>query len=75
MAKRAVLVGCNYPKTQFRLYGCINDVLEMQKLLLNRPEIVLFLFNENGSASDINAGNGEGSIFNLLFCSYSELEL
>ncbi|KAK8630172.1 hypothetical protein V6N13_078978 [Hibiscus sabdariffa] len=36
MAKRALLVGCNYPKTQFRLYGCINDVLQMQKLLLNR---------------------------------------
>ncbi|KAK8630168.1 hypothetical protein V6N13_078974 [Hibiscus sabdariffa] len=42
MAKRALLVGCNYPKTQFRLYGCINDVSEMQKLLLNR-----FHFDEN----------------------------
>ncbi|KAK8630169.1 hypothetical protein V6N13_078975 [Hibiscus sabdariffa] len=34
--KRAVLVGCNYPYyPQFRLHGCINDVLEMEKVLVD----------------------------------------
>ncbi|XVF82590.1 hypothetical protein PTKIN_Ptkin16aG0061700 [Pterospermum kingtungense] len=37
MGKRlAVLVGCNYPSTQFRLRGCINDVVDMRQLLLER---------------------------------------
>ncbi|XVF82538.1 hypothetical protein PTKIN_Ptkin16aG0057800 [Pterospermum kingtungense] len=37
MGKRlAVLVGCNYPRTQFRLQGCINDVVDMRQLLLER---------------------------------------
>ncbi|XVF82170.1 hypothetical protein PTKIN_Ptkin16aG0023600 [Pterospermum kingtungense] len=34
--KLAVLVGCNYPKTQFKLYGCINDVVSMKDLLERR---------------------------------------
>ncbi|XVF00316.1 hypothetical protein REPUB_Repub03eG0274200 [Reevesia pubescens] len=29
----AVLVGCNYPHTQFKLHGCINDVLAMKNVL------------------------------------------
>ncbi|KAG4143337.1 hypothetical protein ERO13_D06G182000v2 [Gossypium hirsutum] len=33
--KRAVLVGCNYPKTQFSLHGCINDVNAISGVLLN----------------------------------------
>ncbi|GMI87327.1 metacaspase 2f, metacaspase 9 [Hibiscus trionum] len=32
--KRAVLVGCNYPSTQLRLQGCINDVLIMDDLIV-----------------------------------------
>ncbi|XP_057948424.1 metacaspase-9 [Malania oleifera] len=32
----AVLVGCNYPNTRNELHGCINDVLAMQDMLLNR---------------------------------------
>ncbi|XVF82518.1 hypothetical protein PTKIN_Ptkin16aG0055700 [Pterospermum kingtungense] len=37
MYKRlAVLVGCNYPSTQFRLEGCINDVVDMRNLLLEK---------------------------------------
>ncbi|XVF82520.1 hypothetical protein PTKIN_Ptkin16aG0055900 [Pterospermum kingtungense] len=37
MGKRlAVLVGCNYPSTQFRLQGCINDVVDMRNLLLEK---------------------------------------
>ncbi|TYI24099.1 hypothetical protein ES332_A06G209800v1 [Gossypium tomentosum] len=33
--KRAVLVGCNYPMTQFRLHGCINDVRAIRGVILN----------------------------------------
>lgn len=32
MAKRALLIGCNYPKTQFELQGCVNDVFNMKRL-------------------------------------------
>ncbi|KAH1055307.1 hypothetical protein J1N35_033372 [Gossypium stocksii] len=32
--KRAVLVGCNYPKTQFSLHGCINDVEAIRGVIL-----------------------------------------
>ncbi|KAK8482621.1 hypothetical protein V6N13_092310 [Hibiscus sabdariffa] len=31
--KRAVLVGCNYPNTKFKLHGCINDVIKMRDLI------------------------------------------
>ncbi|OAE22421.1 hypothetical protein AXG93_2381s1170 [Marchantia polymorpha subsp. ruderalis] len=34
MAKRAVLVGCNYPGSYCPLYGCINDVTNMRKILM-----------------------------------------
>ncbi|KAH1055304.1 hypothetical protein J1N35_033369 [Gossypium stocksii] len=33
--KRAVLVGCNYPKTQFSLHGCINDVKAIRDVILD----------------------------------------
>lgn len=38
MAKRkyAVLVGCNYPHTQFELHGCVNDALRSQNTLIHR---------------------------------------
>ncbi|KAA3478365.1 metacaspase-9-like [Gossypium australe] len=44
VTKRAVLVGCNYRKTQFGLHGCINDVKTIKDAILN------FGFKE----SDIN---------------------
>eukprot|EP01018_Ginkgo_biloba_P039149 Gb_08838 [translate_table: standard] len=34
--KYAVLVGCNYPNTRNELHGCVNDVLGMQKSLIQR---------------------------------------
>ncbi|KAL5731296.1 hypothetical protein ACHQM5_004041 [Ranunculus cassubicifolius] len=36
MAKRAVLVGCNYPGTKAALKGCINDVTRMRSCLIER---------------------------------------
>ncbi|XP_027343972.1 metacaspase-5-like isoform X2 [Abrus precatorius] len=35
MAKRAVLIGCNYPGTKAELKGCINDVWRTHKCLTN----------------------------------------
>ncbi|KAJ3696067.1 hypothetical protein LUZ60_001444 [Juncus effusus] len=36
MAKKAVLVGINYPGTKAQLNGCINDVVRMHKCLIER---------------------------------------
>eukprot|EP00250_Pteridium_aquilinum_P016089 c22933_g1_i1 orf=127-1470(+) len=36
MAKKAVMVGCNYPGTKAELHGCINDVWRMHKALVER---------------------------------------
>eukprot|EP00898_Chlorokybus_atmophyticus_P006574 jgi/Chlat1/6918/Chrsp52S06592 len=36
MAKRALLVGCNYPGSEAALNGCVNDVFQMKQLLVTR---------------------------------------
>lgn len=36
MAKKAVLVGCNYPNSKAELHGCINDVKRIHKSLVDR---------------------------------------
>ncbi|KAH7515056.1 hypothetical protein FEM48_Zijuj11G0155500 [Ziziphus jujuba var. spinosa] len=36
MGKKALLIGCNYPGTKIELKGCINDILQMKKLLVGR---------------------------------------
>ncbi|KAL1221361.1 Metacaspase-8 [Cardamine amara subsp. amara] len=36
MAKKAVLIGINYPGTSVELRGCVNDVRRMQKCLIER---------------------------------------
>jgi len=36
MAKKAVLIGCNYPGTKAELKGCINDVWRMHKSLIHK---------------------------------------
>ncbi|KAJ6300745.1 hypothetical protein OIU76_021526 [Salix suchowensis] len=38
--RMAVLVGCNYPNTQNVLHGCINDVLAMKEVLVNRGGLI-----------------------------------
>ena len=35
-AKKALLVGCNYPGTDAELDGCVNDVKRMQRCLVKR---------------------------------------
>eukprot|EP00897_Mesotaenium_endlicherianum_P000996 jgi/Mesen1/10898/ME000095S10231 len=34
MAKRALIVGCNYPNSQYELKGCVNDAKNMRDLLM-----------------------------------------
>ncbi|XP_004488558.3 metacaspase-5-like [Cicer arietinum] len=36
MAKKAVLIGCNYPGTKAELNGCINDVWRMHTCLIHK---------------------------------------
>ncbi|ESQ27185.1 hypothetical protein EUTSA_v10018629mg [Eutrema salsugineum] len=36
MAKKAVLIGINYPGTKAELHGCVNDVRRMHKCLVDR---------------------------------------
>lgn len=36
MAKKALLIGCNYPGTNAELKGCVNDVKRMYRSLVDR---------------------------------------
>ncbi|KAJ8534112.1 hypothetical protein K7X08_007436 [Anisodus acutangulus] len=51
--KLAVLVGCNYENTQYRLHGCHNDVLAMREVLVNRfgfeSQHIELLMDKSGS--------------------------
>ncbi|GAA0138828.1 hypothetical protein LIER_00498 [Lithospermum erythrorhizon] len=53
MAKKAVLIGCNYPGTKAELKGCINDVHRMYKCLVERfrfsPENINVLIDTDDS--------------------------
>lgn len=50
----AVLVGCNYPNTKNELRGCINDVLAMRDVIINRfgfdPNHIELLTDAPGSS-------------------------
>jgi hypothetical protein len=35
MSSIALLIGCNYSTTQYKLFGCVNDVLLINKMLIN----------------------------------------
>ncbi|GAB2267067.1 hypothetical protein Dimus_002049 [Dionaea muscipula] len=56
----AVLVGCNYPETEYELQGCINDVLAMRDMLVDRfgfsPDDVELLTDEPGSTTIMPTG-------------------
>lgn len=34
--KKALLIGCNYPGTKAQLNGCVNDALNMKKMLMDQ---------------------------------------
>ncbi|KAJ8770320.1 hypothetical protein K2173_014930 [Erythroxylum novogranatense] len=52
--RMAVLVGCNYPNTRNELHGCINDVLAMRDMLVERfgfdPANIELLTDAQGSS-------------------------
>ncbi|KAF4402589.1 hypothetical protein G4B88_012374 [Cannabis sativa] len=51
----ALLVGCNYPNSQYELHGCINDVVAMKESLVRElgfdPKDIEVLTDEAGSSS------------------------
>lgn len=53
----AVLVGCNYDHTRFKLSGCINDARSVRQLLLSRfafsPDDVLLLTDDAADSPDL----------------------
>ena len=52
MAKKAVLIGINYPGTKAELRGCVNDVKRMHKCLVDR-----FGFSERNITELIDTDN------------------
>ena len=55
MAKKAVLVGCNYPGTEAELRGCINDVIRIKQSLMGR-----FGFNETDISVLVDTDSSSG---------------
>lgn len=58
MAKKALLVGINYPGTQFELRGCVNDVQLMNSLLVNNlgfddPKLIRMLTDQSATTQNI----------------------
>lgn len=53
MSKKAVLIGINYIGTNLELYGCINDMLQIQNLLIYvygyKPSDIVFLRDDDPS--------------------------
>lgn len=58
--RMALLVGCNYKNTQYQLHGCINDVVSMQELLVDRfgfePESIELLIDEGPGSKLLPTG-------------------
>ena len=78
--RKAVLVGINYPGTQFALRGCVNDVMAMKEVLVNNygftdPTQVKVL--TDGQATTVNMINhlewlvGGSAPGDVLFFHYS----
>jgi hypothetical protein len=61
MAKRALLVGCNYPGTKVELHGCANDVKRMKDTLITRfgfdEEDILVLLDTDRSGMQPTGAN------------------
>ena len=82
--RMALLVGCNYPNSQYELHGCINDVVAMQELLVERfgyePTSIELLTDGPGSKvmptganirKALNRMVGEAEEGDVLFFHYS----
>ncbi|CAM8947971.1 unnamed protein product [Rhodiola kirilowii] len=70
MAKKAVLIGCNYPGTKAQLKGCINDVNRMRQSLLDRfgfsSDDITLLIDTDDSYPQPTGKNIRQSIQNLI---------
>ncbi|PON79908.1 Caspase-like domain containing protein [Trema orientale] len=70
MAKKAVLIGCNYPGTKAELRGCINDVKRMHQCLIDRfgfsEEDITVLIDTDDSYTQPTGKNIRAAISRLI---------
>lgn len=70
MAKKALLVGCNYPGTKAELKGCINDVKRMHRCLIDRfgfsEEDITVLIDTDDSYTQPTGANVRRAITDLI---------
>lgn len=70
MAKKALLIGCNYPGTKAELRGCINDVWKMHKCLINRfnflEEDIIVLIDTDPSYTQPTGKNIRSALSRLI---------
>ncbi|KAJ0966214.1 hypothetical protein J5N97_027352 [Dioscorea zingiberensis] len=70
MAKKALLVGCNYPGTKAELKGCINDVKRMRRCLIDRygfaDEDITVLIDTDDSYTQPTGANIRRAITDLV---------
>uniref|UniRef100_A0A803NB02 Peptidase C14 caspase domain-containing protein n=2 Tax=Chenopodium quinoa TaxID=63459 RepID=A0A803NB02_CHEQI len=66
----AVLVGCNYPNTEYELQGCINDVIAMKHMLSKRfgfdEKDIELLSDEEGSSALPTGANIKKALENMV---------
>ncbi|OIW08105.1 hypothetical protein TanjilG_06648 [Lupinus angustifolius] len=70
MARKAVLIGCNYPGTKAELRGCINDVWKMHSSLINRfgfsEDDIVVLIDTDDSYTQPTGKNIRSALQNLI---------
>ncbi len=70
MAKRALLVGCNYPGTKCELHGCANDVRRMRTTLVERfgfdESDILVMLDTDPSTPQPTGANIRSSLSKLI---------
>ncbi|CAA7062082.1 unnamed protein product [Microthlaspi erraticum] len=70
MAKKAVLIGINYPGTKAELRGCVNDVRRMHKCLVDRfgfpEENITELIDTDNSSTKPTGKNIRKALLNLV---------
>ncbi|KAG2667036.1 hypothetical protein I3760_15G093200 [Carya illinoinensis] len=70
MARKAVLIGCNYPGTKAALKGCINDVKRMYQCLVDRfgfaEEDITVLIDTDDSYTQPNGRNIRRALSDLV---------
>mmetsp|Transcript_14812 Transcript_14812/g.45769 ORF Transcript_14812/g.45769 Transcript_14812/m.45769 type:complete len:473 (+) Transcript_14812:320-1738(+) len=59
--RRALLIGCNYPKTSCALRGCVNDAVRMRELLRQQgfPDSGIRLLRDDRRTSYTSSAGGE----------------